>query len=316
MRAPQRYLVVIALLMVLILILLFNGTGARARFTPAAAAPAATPPCDTHTTVMTLTASNLAPNLGDTILLTSTLANEGCSDVGLPQYRLSMQSDPALPVLAPNPPEPVTHYLGIPPGGSDSAEFALQVIGSGQVVVTASSSFEVHLGYPGPAYWAGDTSQPLTITVPTTDTEVLVLQQAAYAIGCLPDVVIDDATYHFDCEVAAGQTVKGRVERFADESTALAAFEEARGTLPLQSFRCYLAYAWAQEQGAAPLRQEGHSWVAGRWLVTTRALDDTGVPVSPAPVAVSEAIYSAAIVNQLLQACDTAHLPLVLGTHE
>jgi hypothetical protein len=45
-------------------------------------------------------------------------------------------------------------------------EFVLRAVKSGQVTLTASASFEVHLGYPGPAYWAGsNVKEPLIVIV-------------------------------------------------------------------------------------------------------------------------------------------------------
>jgi hypothetical protein len=257
--------------------------------------------------------------VGETLLLTSTLANEGCSMVGLPQYTLFMMSDQSSPVLVPDPPEPIVHYLGLAPGQTDSAEFALQVVGSGQVKLGSRSSFEVHLGYPGPAYWAGDASEPVTVTVPLTDTEVSVLHQAAYELGCVPgigcspDVVINGATYRSDWVFAAGHSAASQLRRFADAPQALAAFEEARGDLVLHSFHCYLAYEWSYEQEISPERRQGQVWLADRWIVTSRSFDDTSIPVAPSPVAVSEAIYHAARLSSLFQACKAAYLPLVLG---
>jgi DNA/RNA endonuclease YhcR with UshA esterase domain len=63
----------------------------------------------------------------------------------------------------------VEHTLGLQPGDSDAAEFTLRAVRAGRVTLTAGVSFEVHLGYPGPAYWSGSGArEPLVITV--TDT--------------------------------------------------------------------------------------------------------------------------------------------------
>jgi hypothetical protein len=97
--------------------------------------------------------------------VTATLSNRGCTDLGLPQYSLHVTSDEPEPVLTPSDPEPVVHYLGIPPGGSDDVAFGLQAVRPGQATLRVRSSFEVHLGYPGPAYWSGSGTPPLTITV-------------------------------------------------------------------------------------------------------------------------------------------------------
>lgn len=48
---------------------------------------------------------------------------------------------------------------------SDTAEFAMTASAPGSVTLAASVSFEVHIGYPGPAYWGYAASPPLTIEV-------------------------------------------------------------------------------------------------------------------------------------------------------
>ncbi len=278
--------------------------------TPTNAAPLTTPTCFTHTTAMTLSVSNALPQVGDVLVVTSTLANAGCGNVGLPEYRLHIQAHP--PVLLPESPPPISHTLSIAPGQSDSAEFTLHVVGDGPVTLTASSSFEVHLGYPGPAYWSGDTSAPLTLTVPPTDTEVSVLYQAAYEVGCASDVTVAGTTYRFVCIPAAGHVVNAQMQRFTDAATALATFEQARGTLTLGSFHGYPAYTWAYEEEAPPRRQQGHSWVADRWIITSESEDDVGLPVPPSPLTLSEAIYDAALTRRLFAARYAVYLPLVL----
>jgi DNA/RNA endonuclease YhcR with UshA esterase domain len=86
--------------------------------------------------------------------------------VGLPLYGLSVQSDGPEPILEPEEPEPVEHTLGLNSGESDAAEFTLRAGKAGRATVTARASFEVHLGYPGPAYWSGSSAgEPLAITV-------------------------------------------------------------------------------------------------------------------------------------------------------
>jgi hypothetical protein len=135
---------------------------------------------------MTLTTSSVTPEVGDTLRVTVTLANKGCGQVGLPEYRLSVAPSS---ILVPDSPISVTHYLALEPGETDTVTFSLQTIGVGEAVLQTSASFEVHLGYPGPAYWAYDSTAPVSVTVPVTDTEIVVLQQAAYEMGCFPDIV-------------------------------------------------------------------------------------------------------------------------------
>ncbi|HBY95550.1 MAG TPA: hypothetical protein DEP84_16600 [Chloroflexi bacterium] len=123
------------------------------------------PPCETHTALMMLEASAPTRTVGDVVTVAARLMNHGCAPLGLPQYRLMIESDQPEPVFDPNEPAPVTHSLGIGPGGSDAAEFVLRAVGPGQATLTASVSYEVHLGYPGPAYWAASSAGPLAISV-------------------------------------------------------------------------------------------------------------------------------------------------------
>jgi hypothetical protein len=99
------------------------------------------------------------------VKVTVTVNNEGCLTLGFPQYRLYIQSDGPQSIFTPEQPDPVVNYPAIQPGQSDSAEFELQAIASGQVTLTGSISYEVHLGYPSPAYWGYRATVPLLIAV-------------------------------------------------------------------------------------------------------------------------------------------------------
>jgi hypothetical protein len=121
--------------------------------------------CQSHSAHMTISATASTLLLSEAVTVTTTLFNYGCLTLGLPQYRLYVQSDAPEPVFDPEVPGPVAHSLGIGPGESDAAEFVLQAVGSGQARLSASSSFEVHLGYPGPAYWGAGSTGPMTVTV-------------------------------------------------------------------------------------------------------------------------------------------------------
>jgi uncharacterized repeat protein (TIGR01451 family) len=121
--------------------------------------------CQSHTAYMIVSATATTLGVGEALTATVTLFNRGCTGLGFPQYVLYVQSDESEPILTPSHPEPVVHSLGIGLGQSDAAEFALQAASPGQAVLRATSSFEVHLGYPGPAYWGASSGGPLTITV-------------------------------------------------------------------------------------------------------------------------------------------------------
>ena len=122
--------------------------------------------CDVDTARLVLSASDENPNIGDTVIVTAKVINEGCVALGLPQYRLYIQSDAPDSIFTPGNLEPVVHYLAVGPGQSDQVEFELTAIASGQAALTATVSYEVHLGYPGPAYWGSTgTGDPMLITV-------------------------------------------------------------------------------------------------------------------------------------------------------
>jgi hypothetical protein len=121
--------------------------------------------CQYHTARMTIAASATTLRVGEAVTVTTTLFNYGCVGLGLPQYRLYADTGEPHPVLDPERPEPVVHYLGIGAGGSDAEQFVLEAVGPGRAVLWATTSFEVHLGYPGPAYWGASGSGPITITV-------------------------------------------------------------------------------------------------------------------------------------------------------
>jgi hypothetical protein len=119
------------------------------------------PPCETHTAVLNLDIEPTAVSVNDTLTVTATLENSGCANIGLPQYRLTASPE----LVDPAAPDPITHSLGLGPGDSDSAEFVVTAVSPGTLTLNSTVSFEVHLGYPGPAYWgAAGTSKEITIT--------------------------------------------------------------------------------------------------------------------------------------------------------
>lgn len=132
---------------------------------PPQSSPTPTLACETHTVALDLLPSAVELKVGETLTLTVILANPGCANVGLLLYRLRVEPDsPAF--FDPASPDPVEHTLGVSPGGTDTAEFTLTAIAPGNVEITATVSFEVHLGYPGPAYFASASSgDPLVITI-------------------------------------------------------------------------------------------------------------------------------------------------------
>ena len=120
-------------------------------------------PCETHTASVGLSVSATEPNVDDIVEVSVTLNNQGCVALGLPQFRLYVQSDEPEAVLTPDDPEPVVHYLAVAPAETDAVEFELQAVTAGEATIRASASFEVHLD--DAAYWGQAGSGPLAITV-------------------------------------------------------------------------------------------------------------------------------------------------------
>jgi hypothetical protein len=121
--------------------------------------------CKTHTASMGLSATATTLHVGEVVTVTAGLSNEGCVALGLPLYSLSWDTDETEPIFEATTPLEVVHYLAVVPGEYDEAQFVLRAVGAAQATLRAYASFEVHLGYPGPAYWGSASAPPLVITV-------------------------------------------------------------------------------------------------------------------------------------------------------
>ncbi len=133
--------------------------------TSAGTVPPPTPPCETHTASVQVQPSAQSVQVGQQLIVQVMLLNQGCVALGLPKYTLRVHAPQGQPLFNPPQPESVTHNLAVEPGQSDSVEFVLQGAQVGSGYLQANVSFEVHVGYPGPAYWADATSAPINIAV-------------------------------------------------------------------------------------------------------------------------------------------------------
>ncbi len=118
------------------------------------------PACSDDTASMTNTADPETMTVGEAAVVTVTLHNEGCSALGLIQYRLILEPTT---VLSPAHPAPIIHSFALSPGHTDSVTFTLWATATGTVNVHASASFEVML--PSGSYWGYSSAAPLTLTV-------------------------------------------------------------------------------------------------------------------------------------------------------
>jgi hypothetical protein len=103
--------------------------------------------------------------VGQTVRVRLTLRNTGSIGLGLPQYRLQVEDATDGATLDLVPPEPIVHSLMVQPGDDDGAEFLLLALAPGEARVRGWVSYEVHLEYPGPAYWGSASSSQVQVSV-------------------------------------------------------------------------------------------------------------------------------------------------------
>jgi hypothetical protein len=127
--------------------------------------PTPTIACQTDTASVALSASAMTLKKGEAVTVTATLMNRGCAGLGLPQYRLYVEAEGTEPILNPDKPAPIVHQLVVAPSLSDATTFILRAVSAGRVTLKAFASYEVHLSYPGPAYWGSASSESMVITV-------------------------------------------------------------------------------------------------------------------------------------------------------
>lgn len=114
----------------------------------------------------------------------------------------------------------------------------------------------------------------------------------------VPEIYVHGAVYGFVCIPAAGHDTSVRIEQFADQIEAQAAFNSTREDNPIQDSHGFPLCVWQEQHPSFPDgRKEYRIWVwqADRWLIHVRAFDDTHFLIAPDPQKVSEAIYQVAI---------------------
>ena len=121
--------------------------------------------CTRESAELSISAARSVLQVGESLAVILVLRNTGCIGLGLPQYRLYVESEGGRGVLVPEQPESIVHSIGVVPGGFDEAVFVLEAVAAGTARLRGTASFEVHLGYPGPAYWGSTSSGGITVTV-------------------------------------------------------------------------------------------------------------------------------------------------------
>lgn len=99
--------------------------------------------------------------IGDTLSITLTLHNTGCSNLGLLYYQIQ---PPHIDHLEEITPRLQIHYLSIEPNSSDTAVFLFKANSEGQVTISGQADFEVHLE-AGPPLNGHAETENITITI-------------------------------------------------------------------------------------------------------------------------------------------------------
>jgi hypothetical protein len=277
------------------------------------ATPTATvmPTCE-HSTAMAIALSDPAPELGQRITATVSLTNTGDCMVGLPLYTLDVANAHPVAVFEESE-NPVLHSRAIYSDEVDSVDFRMLVANTEVFTLTARASFEVHVGYPGPAFWGGASAAPVTFTVPSTDTGMVIMTQAAYDAGCLTDIAFIEDTLtlssgHFSCALAAGHSVTTYLSSYADADAAHAAFmARAEGHDIVPYADCRPSFSTV-EDGLGPIVVHRQVWVGEQWLVSCMSQDDTSAMGGDTGV---RSVYRALRANDLLAPCRHFYLPSI-----
>jgi hypothetical protein len=98
-------------------------------------------PCTSYSALLTTIPPTTTIQANEPFTITTYLQNKGCIYLGLPSYHLYLYSDTQtfLRSLGNE-----MHYLSVPVGGSDLAEFPVTITHTGQLSLRSYSNFEVH----------------------------------------------------------------------------------------------------------------------------------------------------------------------------
>jgi hypothetical protein len=99
-------------------------------------------------------------SVGETITVTGALVNDGCANLGYPQFLVFTEPDA---LMLPNH-DSVSHGITIQPGYYDNAQFTLRAVSAGQVTVTVSANFEINYS-DGRHAWGRRDAVPLIIRI-------------------------------------------------------------------------------------------------------------------------------------------------------
>jgi hypothetical protein len=130
-----------------------------------------TPYCRPAEASVSLFASTVALEVGQSVSVTVTLANGDASDVRLGLIQVSLGVEPSGVLVSDNL-GPVAHPQTLEPAKSAETDFVLYAVEPGRARLTASTSFEMHALDYSLGSWSGCSSGPLEILVTSAADEV------------------------------------------------------------------------------------------------------------------------------------------------
>ena len=125
--------------------------------------------------------------------------------------------------------------------------------------------------------------------------------------ACPIDVYAAGDTFLYLCAVAAGHFLRIQIQRHADAAAAAEAFAATAGDT--EPARFHGRPSFRRTGPAHPGTEREHTWLADRWVITAVALDDTGIPVVPEPVEMSERVYYWAVMLGMIRPYQQVYLP-------
>lgn len=117
--------------------------------------------CQGYTALLDIASNKNTLIIGDTLSITLTLHDTGCSNLGLLYYQIQ---PPHIDHLEEVTPRMQIHYLSIEPNSSDTAVFLFKANSAGQVTISGQADFEVHLESGPPLNGHAETGN-ITITI-------------------------------------------------------------------------------------------------------------------------------------------------------
>lgn len=162
---PRRIFLIVVLLC---LTVSANACSAVEAFIRAPAVPTLTPvitPTSSVNPGVEISVDRTSLGVGESLTITAIPVS-----IGLPRYTLRLTSGLVATVDYNNTPNLEIASDGLfeviaVQGEMHSATFTLRALKSGTTEAVVNATGEIHVGYPGPAYWGGGGSETITLTV-------------------------------------------------------------------------------------------------------------------------------------------------------